>query len=534
MPQPDAQDEKISKVTGFRTTASLLDSSDETTAVDLSEENLNKIPEKEKLYSRGALATFSVGMVDPFLTTIAIDMNISSSLMGWLRAITNLLGTFIQPFFGFLSDKVKRRSILIALSNLLYSTTWIVLLFINDVIFLIIMAGFLSLVGSLGVPAWTALLGEVVPTKIRGRVLSKVNWFSQFSNIASTILGGLLLNYVVGEIAIGSWSLPLDMFLTIGIGLIAGFASAFIIFTFKEKQAKERAQQMNTLLKQNNKPKEILSSQEQNISIEQEKESVEKSADSVTITSRLSTMFRDKEFMKFTIIFGIQSFFMSFCWPLFPIRQRSDIGADYFEIAVFSVTMTIATILTVRYAGHVSDLIGRKPQIFLNRLILVTMPLGYMFASEVWHIILIHAVICIPLGLNSTVMQAYLIDITPEEDRSLYVGFYNMFYGVILFLGSLAGGYLVDFLMGEFSLFSYTLAYEQYTAVTIAFVVGFIGRLITTFPFLALKEVKEFPYKFRDLPKLALKSRKTIVLIISVVAFFALLIGFMFLMGYLP
>ncbi|NHJ05183.1 MAG: MFS transporter [Candidatus Heimdallarchaeota archaeon] len=534
--------------------------------IDVSIKNLEKIPEREKLYSRTVLTTFSAGMVDPFLTTIAIDMGITGSLMGWLRAITNLLGNFAQPFFGFFSDKVRRRTLFISISNILYSSTWIVLLFINNVIFLIVMAGFLSLVASFGTPAWTALLGEVIPSKIRGKILANVNWFSQFSSIASTILGGLLLNNIDLEISIGSWKFQLNILLTISIGLVAGFVAAFVIFSFNEKKARERAQLLSNQIMKNESslqkeidlkecevepilindkdPQKITSTDLGAICISSEKAEFKGSDEFLTyekaleekseFSNRISIMLRDKNFINFTLIFGIQSFFMSFCWPLFPIRQRTDVGADYFGIAVFSVTMTIATLLTVRYAGQVSDLIGRKPQMFLNRLILATMPLGYMFSSKVWHIILMHALICIPLGLNSSVMQAYLIDITPEEDRSMYIGFYNMFYGIILFLGSLAGGYLVDFLMGELILFGYTPAFEDYKAVTIAFAVGFIGRLLTAFPFLALKEVKQFPLTLKELPKKVFRSKKFPVLIITIFLFFAILIGFMFLMGYLP
>jgi len=38
----------------------------------------------------------------------------------------------------------------------------------------------------------------------------------------------------------------------------------------------------------------------------------------------------------------------------------------------------------------------------------------------------------------------------------------------------------------------------------------------------------------KDLPKIVLKSKKFPILMISIVVFFALIIGFMFLMGYLP
>ncbi|MHA1124965.1 MAG: hypothetical protein ACTSQX_04975, partial [Candidatus Heimdallarchaeota archaeon] len=128
----------------------------------------------------------------------------------------------------------------------------------------------------------------------------------------------------------------------------------------------------------------------------------------------------------------------------------------------------------------------------------------------------------------------YLIDVTPERDRSMYVGIYNMFIGIILFLGSLTGGYMVDILTGEKAIFGSSFSFTSTLAVTIAFLVGFVGRIITAFPFLALKEVKTFPYKLRDLPRLVWRSKKLPVLIIIIVLLLGATVGFMFLMGYLP
>lgn len=518
---------------------------------DLSDKNLALIPEKGKIYSRSVLATFSGGMVGPFLNTFAVDMGASGSQMGWLQAITNLLGNFMQPIFGFISDKVKKRSIFIGLSNILYSCTWILLLFITKVNILIVMAGLLSLVISLGTPAWTALLGEIIPIRIRGMILANVDWFVQLSAIISTILGGLFLNYISGIVSFGTRTINVNTLVTVTLGFVAGLASAIIMFTFKEKKAKERAQRFSqAILDKENKKKgkkaedsliekktiddvDQLTALESLETISYEKNGPIPIAESTR--DKLRILFQNKNYIKYTIIMGIQSFFMSMMWPLFPFRQREDVpGVTFLEIAIFSVSMSIAMLSTIRFAGTVSDKIGRKPQMFLNRLVLAAMPLSYAFATQIWHIITLHVVICIFLGLTSTIQIAYLIDVTPERDRSMYIGVYNMFIGIILFLGSLVGGYMVDILTGEKAIFGSSFNYSATAAVTIAFFVGFIGRFITSFPFLTLKEVKTFPYKLKDLPRLVWKSKKLPVLIATIVVLLGVLVGFMYLMGYLP
>ncbi len=522
---------------------------------DLSDKNLALIPERGKIYSRSVLATFSGGMVDPFLTTFAVDMGASGAQMGWLRAISNLLGNFMQPVFGYISDKVKRRSIFVALSNILYSCTWILLLFINNVNMIVVMAGLLSLVVSLGTPAWTALLGEIIPTRIRGKILANVNWFVQLSAIISTILAGIFLDKIDATISLGTRFIEVNILVIITVGLAAGIASAIIMFTFKEKKAKERAQKLSQAIfekenEKNGKKVEDFIIEEKSIDdVDQltaaeslETISFDKNGTAPIAKStrdKLKLLFQNKDYIKYTVIMGIQSFFMSMMWSLFPFRQRDDILGGlteeyFFEIAVFSVSMSIPMLFTIRYAGIVSDKIGRKPQMFANRLILAAMPISYAFATEIWHIITLHVVICIFLGLTSTIQIAYLIDVTPERDRSLYIGIYNMFIGIVLFLGSLTGGYMIDILTGDKAIFGSGFTFSPTDAVTIAFIVGFIGRVITSFPFLALKEAKSFPYKLRDLPRLVWKSKKLPVLLIIIVVLLGAMVGFMFIMGYLP
>ncbi|MHA1308822.1 MAG: MFS transporter, partial [Candidatus Heimdallarchaeota archaeon] len=346
----------------------VLDVPSEDAPEDLSDKNLALIPEKGKIFSRGVLSTFSGGMVDPFLTTFAVDMGASGAQMGWLRAISNLLGNFMQPVFGFISDKVNRRSIFIALSNILYSCTWILLLFINNVNMLVVMAGILSLFVSLGTPAYTALLGEIIPTRIRGKILANINWFLQLSAIISTILGGVFLNYISGSVSLGTRSINVNTLVAVSVGLAAGIASAIIMFTFKEKKAKERARRLSQAIlekeNENNRKKaegslieeksiddvDQLTALESLETISYEKNGVMPIAE--TTRDKLRLLFQNKDYIKYTVIMGIQSFFMSMMWPLFPFRQREDVpGVTFIEIAVFSVSMSIAMLLTVRYAG---------------------------------------------------------------------------------------------------------------------------------------------------------------------------------------
>ena len=78
-------------------------------ALENHDENDIKKSEKLALYSRTIAMSTSRGLVQPFVSMIALTMGASSGLLGWIQSISNLLSTFLSPFFGRLSDIVKRR-----------------------------------------------------------------------------------------------------------------------------------------------------------------------------------------------------------------------------------------------------------------------------------------------------------------------------------------------------------------------------------------------------------------------------------------
>ena len=139
---------------------------------------------------------------------------------------------------------------------------------------------------------------------------------------------------------------------------------------------------------------------------------------------------------------------------------------------------------------------------------------------------MIHYIIALFLFIGTPSLHAYLLDIIPPKEGGMYFGIYNMLTGVALFIGALAGGYLTE--LNEFLLNSANISYlfnANITALTltnltshtligqvvlqdtlrlaviISFAVVAIGRFVTSFPFLTLKEVKQFPSSWGEVAK---------------------------------
>ena len=157
----------------------------------------------------------------------------------------------------------------------------------------------------------------------------------------------------------------------------------------------------------------------------------------------------------------------------------------------------------------------------MNRFCLFLFPLGYIFASQIWHLYLVHFFISSLFSFSIAGVNAYLLDIVPKKDTGLYYGVLGLVTGVAYFIGTLIGGYSVElneYLLNKSSIFVTLKAsvpiisssvdvashaiigqnvlldtFNLAVIIALAFVSGM--RLLISFSFLSLKEVKEFNAK---------------------------------------
>lgn len=399
-----------------------------------------KEPDLKPLYARSVVYSLSGGMVNPFMAAYAVELGASPSLMGWFQSSTNIANNLMQPFWGRLSDRLKRRIPFIVFGGLILSALWVPIIFVTNATQLIIILTIQALVGSMATPTWTALIGDLVPSFKLGRANASINLWASVGTVITTLASGILM------ISIGG-TLQQIFFIPLIVATVSGVASSLVMLKIKEKKNGEK---LNL--------KESLTSD---------------------IFDILKYARKTPSFVKYCYVAGTFEFFMSIAWPLFSITQVKILHATMLQIALLSVVQSIITIAFQGWAGRLADAVGRRPLMVFFRFSLITVPLAYALLPDINTLIVVGVFWGFAQALGSASVTACLLDVTPQEYRGSFAAIFNLILGIVTFFGSLIGGYLSDYTVSLFGLVA---------GLQIVYLISIIGRAIGATLHLTLEE----------------------------------------------
>jgi MFS family permease len=313
---------------------------------------------------------------------------------------------------------------------------------------LIILLVIQALLGSMITPAWTALIGDLVPHHKLGRVNANINLWATIGALVATLVSGVVMIAVGGSLH--------EMFLVpVVVAAITGMASSLMIIRIREKRSNYQKLGFS---------KHFVSD--------------------VLGLDVLTRARRTPQLVKYIYVECTFQFFMSISWPLFAITQISILNASMLQIALLSVVQSFVTILFQGWAGRLADTRGRKPLLFFFRLSLVTVPIAYALSPNMNTLIVVSTFWGFSQALGSASATAYLLDVSPEEYRGSFIALFNLILGVITFFGSLIGGYLSDYVIG---------IYGTLMGLQIVYLISTVGRTIGAASYLTLKETLKKP-----------------------------------------
>lgn len=371
-----------------------------------------KNEEIDPLLTRSFVNSFGQGMVNNFMGVYCVYLGAAPSDMGWFQSSTNISNNLMQIFWGRLSDNLKQRVPFIVTGSLILSLLWLPMAIVATPNQLIILLALQALLGSMATPAWTALIGDLVPSLKLGRANAQINLYATIGALIATLASGLYMQSIGG-------TLQQKLLVPFIVATATGVAANIIMLRIKEAKNGEKLRLKEGL----------------------------------TETLKIIRQARAvPDFAKYCTVDATYQFFMSISWPLFSLTQIRILNANIIQIALLSLVQSIATILFQGWAGRLADTLGRRPLLIIFRLGFVTVPLAYAFVPDVNALILIGIFWGIINALGAAAQTAYILELCPPASRGSFTAVYNLLIGTVTFIGSLIAGYLTDSVVALFGL----------------------------------------------------------------------------------
>ena len=400
--------------------------------------------------SEGIFASAKISFGERFVSPFAIAINASNPIVASITAITGLLWPLSQVFSSKLMEKYSRKKIILK-AVAIESFSWlpfilIAILFSKGIILhalpLLMLFSFAIYIALSGIssPVWFSWMGDIVKEKNRGKWFSKRNLIMGFVSIILAISASFFLDYFK--------KIGITM---IGFAILFGLAFICRLISYRH-------------LKRQYEPK---------------------------IKLKKGYYFSFWEFVKkspknnfgiFSIYRLIFTFTAAITSALLSIYLLRHLEFSYFEYMIIILAGTILSLFTLGLWGKIADKYGNYKTLCVASIILPTIPILWILHNSFWYLILVPSLVS-GIGWAGLHLSErnFIYDNVSQEKRGLAISYYNMFWGIGLFLGASLGGILIKYVKIDFM--------EPIVAI---FIFGGIARMLFVFWLLPkMKEIKK-------------------------------------------
>jgi MFS family permease len=109
-----------------------------------------------------------------------------------------------------------------------------------------------------------------------------------------------------------------------------------------------------------------------------------------------------------------------------PLYAANELGMDPAAIGTILGYATITNLIITVPIGYAIDLLGRKPVIIWNILIMAAADIGFVYAKDYWGLVIAALVMGLASGGAGQAPLALATDATQNERRGLAMGVYRL------------------------------------------------------------------------------------------------------------
>ncbi len=391
------------------------------TARLFSSPKIEKLKKKARKYSikEGIFTSAKNSFGDYYVSPFAIAINSSSSVVAMISAFSGLLGPISQMFGSRLPEKYPRKKIVLR-SIFFESLIWlpfiaIAILFYSGILLeslpILVLFSFslYTIAGNLGYPAWFSWMGDIVENKHRGKYFSKRNLLMGFTSVVLAISAAFFLDYF-GK----------------NHHIMFGFAILFSLALLSRLTCWK-------ILHKQYEPKIKL------------KKGYYFSFWDFLINSNKNN------FGKFSLFRFFFTFTTAISSPLLVVYLLRHLNFSYTAYMVIIFSGTIFSLIVLELWGKFADRYGNYRTLCISTLIIPFIPILWVLNSNIFYLIFIPSALSgiawAGIHLSET---NFIYDNVSYQKRGLAISYYNMFWGIGLFLGASLGALLIKILDTNF------------------------------------------------------------------------------------
>jgi len=354
----------------------------------------------------GILANISNSIINTYQAVYLLALGATPADIGLLSALANLTMPLAMLPGGRLARRARQYKWLVAIPALIarLSLLGLILLpclssqvrvIVAIAIGVVVARTFLM---NLVNPAWTTMLGTIVPLRWRGRYFSTRN----------ILLGGagFLALLAVGQV-IDRLASPQGYQVTLGIALVAGLGGVYALTRVEE-------------------PRRTLPPRAKGQ------------------TLHLRRVLRGQgRFLAFCGTAALWNFSVQIAGPFFIIFLSDEVGASASLLALSSATSVLAALPAQRVFGVLNDRKGARWVQRLTGFIIPLVPGVWGFLQQPWQAFPVQLISGFAWAGYNLAAFNLLLEMTPDEDRPTFVAVYQALVGLGMAGGAALGSWLI-------------------------------------------------------------------------------------------
>ena len=432
---------------------------------------IKRLKKKARNYSiaEGIFASVKNSFGHHYVQPFAIAINMSSPLVAMLSSVHGLLGPLSQMFGSRLPEKYPRKKILLK-TILIEAFMWLpfialAVLFAKGILLetlpllVLIFFGFYTIAGSLGHPAWFSWMGDIVEEKQRGKWFSKRNFIVGFVSVVLVIFAAFFLDYFKSQ------NMTME-----GFGIL-------FFFAFLGRLAGRK------ILRKQYEPKIKL------------KKGYYFSFWDFIINSPKNN-FGKLSLFRFSFTFAA-----TIANALLAVYLLRTLNLSYTNYMIVLFAGTTISLFFIGLWGRFADKYGNYKALCIATTLLPFIPILWIINSKILYLTLVPSAISGIAWAGIHLAESnFIYDNVTSQKRGLAISYYNMLWGIGMFLGAITSAVLIKTLNGN-----------VLKPIAIIFIISAIARMISVIWWLPkIKEIRKTKkFKTKDAFKDILLKRAT-------------------------